>query len=263
MSQSYSGKIFLKLIIVLIIFQNIQAAERTGLEIMAEVVERDSGFGDSIVDLTMMLFNHRGDKSIRQIKFKTLEMQDDGDKSLSVFNSPKDIKGTAFLSFTHALEADEQWLYLPAIKRVKRISSSNKSGPFLGSEFAFEDLTSFELEKFSYQYLRDETINGIDSFVIEMYPQYKHSGYTRQIMWVDKQRYIPVKVTYYDRKDALLKTLTYKKYQQYLEQYWRSDEMEMENHQNGKKTLLHWNKYQFKVGLSDRDFDRNSLKRSR
>ncbi len=263
MSQSYSGKIFLKLIILLIIFQNIQAAERTGLEIMAEVVERDSGFGDSIVDLTMMLFNHRGDKSIRQIKFKTLEMQDDGDKSLSVFNSPKDIKGTAFLSFTHALEADEQWLYLPAIKRVKRISSSNKSGPFLGSEFAFEDLTSFELEKFSYQYLRDETINGIDSFVIEMYPQYKHSGYTRQIMWVDKQRYIPVKVTYYDRKDALLKTLTYKKYQQYLEQYWRSDEMEMENHQNGKKTLLHWNKYQFKVGLSDRDFDRNSLKRSR
>ncbi len=263
MSQSYSGKIFLKLIILLIIFQNIQAAERTGLEIMAEVVERDSGFGDSIVDLTMMLFNHQGDKSIRQIKFKTLEMQDDGDKSLSVFNSPKDIKGTAFLSFTHALEADEQWLYLPAIKRVKRISSSNKSGPFLGSEFAFEDLTSFELEKFSYQYLRDETINGIDSFVIEMYPQYKHSGYTRQIMWVDKQRYIPVKVTYYDRKDALLKTLTYKKYQQYLEQYWRSDEMEMENHQNGKKTLLHWNKYQFKVGLSDRDFDRNSLKRSR
>jgi hypothetical protein len=62
----------------------------------------------------------------------TIEVKGDGDKSLSIFDSPRDVKGTALLTFTHALESDEQWLYLPALKRVKRISFSNKSGPFLG-----------------------------------------------------------------------------------------------------------------------------------
>lgn len=238
-------------------------AEQQGLQIVTEVDRRDIGFGDSQSDLKMILRNRSGHESTRVLTMKTLEINGDGDKSLSVFSQPRDIKGTAFLSFTHALVPDEQWLYLPALKRVKRISSSNKSGPYLGSEYAFEDLTSFEVTKYKYKYLTDEVVEGKDCFVVELYPQYAHSGYTRQVVWIEKERYIPLKTDYYDRKNALLKTLVNKDYQQYLEQYWRADEMLMVNHQNGKSTVLLWGNFKFRNNFSDRDFDRNSLKRSR
>ncbi|WP_031434970.1 outer membrane lipoprotein-sorting protein [Methylomarinum vadi] len=254
------------LLVVLVCWQpSLQALtpEEKGLEIVQEMDRRDTGFGDTVADMKMILINRSGDESVRELKMKTLEVIGDGDKSLSVYSNPRDIKGTAFLSFTHALEADEQWLYLPALKRVKRISSSNKSGPYLGSEFAFEDLTSFEVKKFSYKYLRDEVYDGIDCFVVEFYPQYEHSGYTREIAWIDESRYIPLRIDFYDRKNALLKTLENRQYKQYLNQFWRADEAIMTNHQTGKKTKLLWENYQFKTGLSDRDFDRNTLKRAR
>ncbi len=257
-----------KLIVIVILAcmqQSVLAVtpEQRGLEIVEEMDRRDTGFADSRADLKMILKNKRGDESVRKLKMKTLEVIGDGDKSLSVFNSPRDIKGTAFLSFTHALEPDEQWLYLPALKRVKRISSSNKSGPYLGSEFAFEDLTSFEVKKFNYKYLKDEILDGIDCFVVELYPQYEHSGYTREIIWVDKERYITLRNDYYDRKNTLLKTLENKQYKQYLGQFWRPALVVMTNQQNGKSTTLLWENYRFKTGLTDRDFDRNSLKRAR
>lgn len=239
------------------------ADEQKGLEIMQEVDKRDLGWRDMSADLKMILKNKNGDEHVRSLRMKTLEVHNDGDKSLSIFDSPRDIKGTAFLSFTHALEADEQWLYLPALKRVKRISSSNKSGPFLGSEFAFEDLTSFELKKYKYNYLRDEVIEGVDSFVVETFPQYEHSGYTRNIVWIDKQRYIPLRIDYYDRKNSHLKTQTFINYQQYLEQYWRAGKSVMENFLTGKSTVLLWENYRFRSGLTDRNFDKNTLKRSR
>lgn len=237
--------------------------EEQGLEIAQEVDKRDTGFADTQVELEMILKNRSGDESRRELEIRTLEIIGDGDKSLTVFNSPKDIKGTAFLSFTHALVPDDQWLYLPALKRVKRISSANKSGPFLGSEYAFEDLTSFEVPRYHYRYLKDEVIDGIDCFVVEMKPRYENSGYSRQIGWVDKARYIIIKGEFYDRKNALLKTQDFKDYQQYQDKYWRAAKQTMTNHQNGKITELRWGNYQFSVGLNDRDFDKNTLKRSR
>ena len=240
-----------------------ETPEEKGLAIAVESDKRDTGWVDQVADLTMLLKNKQGEESSRNLRVKTLEVDGDGDKSLTVFDSPKDIKGTAFLSFTHALTPDDQWLYLPALKRVKRISSANKSGPFVGSEFAYEDLTSQEVEKYTYKWLRDEQLDGKDTLVVESYPAYENSGYTRQIVWVDKEMYRPVKIEYYDRKNALLKTLTSTGYQQYLDKYWRPSTMLMVNHINGKSTELTWANYKFGNGLSDRDFDKNSLKRAR
>lgn len=237
--------------------------EEIGLSIAQEVERRDSGWGDAEVSLQMVLRNRQGDESMRAIRLKILEVSGDGDKSLTIFDDPRDVKGTAFLSFSHILDADDQWLYLPALKRVKRISSVNKSGPFMGSQFAYEDLASFEVGKYRYTYLRDEVLVGKDTFVVDNFPNYAYSGYTRQRVWVDKERYIPLKVQYYDRKDELLKTLHFKQYEQYLGQYWRAHEQHMENHQNGKLTLLKLDEYRFQTGLSDRDLDRNTLKRVR
>ncbi len=238
-------------------------AEEKGLVIAKEMDRRDSGWADQQSNMSMTLRNRRGQESKRDIRTKTLEVTGDGDKGLSIFDSPRDVKGTAFLSFTHATKPDDQWLYLPALKRVKRITSANKSGPFMGSEFAYEDLTSQEVDKYTYKWLRDEDIDGRPAFVIERKPEYKHSGYTRQVVWVDKTMYQPLKVDFFDRKNALLKTLVLADYRQYLDRYWRAAQMNMVNHQNGKSTTLQWRDYRFQTGLSARDFNRNALKRIR
>jgi len=237
--------------------------EQKGLDISLEAKKRDLSWQDSTADMLMVLRNKQGQESIREIKMKSLEVLNDGDKSLTIFNKPRDVKGTAFLSFSHPVEADDQWLFLPALKRVKRISSRNKSGPFMGSEFAFEDLSSFEVEKYTYKYLGDEEVNGLLSFKVEQYPVDENSGYTRRVVWLDKDEYRAQKIDFYDRKDSLLKTLTYSGYKQYLAKHWRADKQEMINHQNGKSTELKWSNYNFKTGLSDSDFNRNSLKRAR
>lgn len=234
-----------------------------GLEIAREADRRDTGWLNQTANMTMVLKNRTGKESSRAMRLKTLEVDGDGDKSLTIFDEPRDVEGTAFLSYTHALVADEQWLYLPALKRVKRISSSNKSGPFMGSEFAYEDISSQEVEKYSYLWLRDELLDGRDTYVIERIPQYEHSGYTKQIVWIDKEMFQPLKVEFYDRKQALLKTLIADDYQQYLDQYWRTSRMHMVNHLTGKETTLTWTGYQFQTDLNERDFDQNSLQRAR
>ncbi|WP_057831891.1 outer membrane lipoprotein-sorting protein [Colwellia sp. TT2012] len=241
----------------------LSAEEQKGLDISMEAKKRDLGWQDSTADMRMLLRNKQGQESIREIKIKSLEIHGDGDKSLTIFNKPRDIKGTAFLSFSHPVAADEQWLFLPALKRVKRISSRNKSGPFMGSEFAFEDLSSFEVEKYSYKYLGVEELNGFTNFKVEQYPVDENSGYTRRIVWLDTLEYRIHKIDFYDRKNSLLKTLTFSGYKQYLAKHWRADSQEMINHQNGKSTELKWSNYNFKTGLSDSDFNRNSLKRAR
>jgi len=238
-------------------------AEEQGLAIAIEAQKRDDGFGDSKANLKMILTNRHGDESVRYLRIKTLEVLDDGDKSLSIFDRPADVKGTALLTFSHKTGIDDQWLYLPALKRVKRIASRNKSGSFMGSEFAYEDLSSQEVEKYTYKFLREEPCNGLECYVIERYPVDKLSGYTRQIAWLDKEEYRWQKIEFYDRKNVLLKTLTYINLKQYLNQYWRADEMYMENHQTGKTTRLVWSDFKFRNGFSERDFDRNGLKRAR
>ena len=226
---------------------------------------RERGFGDTRTTLKMILENRQGKQSERRLRIDILEAADenDGDKSLVVFEQPRDITGTALLSFSHILEPDDQWLYLPALKRVKRISSNNKSGPFMGSEFAYEDISSQELKKYDYKWLRDESCGTSECFVLEQRPLYKNSGYTRQVAWYDKDEYRLQRIDYYDRKNALLKTLSFDKYQKHLDKYWRAHDMYMVNQQTGKKTRLVYDNFEFRSGLTDKDFTQNRLKRMR
>ena len=238
-------------------------AENRGLAIAQEAELRDQGFADYTADLRMVLRNRNGQESLRQMRMRVLEQVDDGDKTLVVFDEPKDVQGTALLTFSHKTGDDDQWLYLPALKRVKRISSSNQSGPFMGSEFAYEDLASQEVEKFTWRYLKDEDLNGQATFVVERIPVHPKSGYTRQVVWIDQAEYRILKIDYYDRKEALLKTLEQTGYEKFLDRYWRPTEMKMVNHQNSKSTDLVWSAYEFQTGLEERDFDRASLARIR
>lgn len=240
-----------------------ETPEEKGLAIAQESDRRDSGFNSYTNDVQMILKNKQGQESVREIRSRTLEVEDDGDKSMTIFDKPRDVKGTALLSFTHKTGPDDQWLYLPALKRVKRIASDNKSGPFMGSEFAYEDIASQEVDKYTYKFLRDDTLDGLDVFVFERYPVDKKSGYTRQILWMDTKNYKARKIEYYDRKNSLLKTLVFTDYNLYLDKYYRAHDMYMVNHQKGKSTRLLQTNFNFDVELTDRDFDKNSLKRAR
>ena len=237
--------------------------EETGLKIAQDSQDREKGFGNFTAQQTMVLRNKHGQESQRRLRVKVLEVSEDGDKSLFVFDQPRDVKGTALLIHAHLESADDQWLYLPALKRVKRISSSNQSGSFMGSEFAYEDLTPQAVEKFTYRYLRDEAYGDLTCTVTERFPVDKKSGYSRQVVWRDKDELRVWKVEYYDRKDAHLKTLTLGNYAQYLARYWRAGEMTMVNHLTGKSTVLTWTDFEFQTDLNDRDFTQTGLKRVR
>ncbi len=238
---------------------------KKGYDIAARSDRTDRGFSDSTVKLSMVLRNAAGKESSRSLEIKTFEVQDEsvGDKSLVVFDSPRDIKGTALLSHAKILDPDDQWLYLPALKRVKRISSTNKSGPFVGSEFAFEDFTATELNKYSYKWIGEEACGEFTCDVIERFPRYENSGYTKQIAWIDQSVFQVRKLDFYDRKDSLLKTLLFNDYREYGDGIWRTHKLSMKNHQTEKSTDLVYSDYEFKTGLTDNDFVKGILKRVR
>jgi outer membrane lipoprotein-sorting protein len=229
-----------------------------GLEIATKADERDEGFGDFSAALTMTLHSSRGETSVRRMRARILETEK-GDKRLIMFDEPGDVRGTSVLTHTHLDGTDDQWIYLPAIKRVKRIAGSSKSGPFMGSEFAYEDLASQELAKYSYTFLRDEPCGGGTCYVIERHPADANSGYRRQIVWIDHDAFRPWRVEYYDRKDALMKVLVIGDYKQYKDRYWRAGLMTMENVQTQKRTVLEWKDYVFGAGMAEGTFDPSRL----
>ena len=251
-------------------FNVLQAAEEDAkaLKISTDAYNYDKGFGDFISNQTMTLRNKQGEETVRNFRGKTLEVYNDGDKTLFIFDSPKDVKGTATLTFSHKVGPDDQWLYLPALKRVKRITSENRSGSFVGSEFAYEDLGSQELEKYSNRkYIKEVPCpekNELTCHVITRVPVEKSSGYSYQTLWLDETPAHKVwKIEYYDRKKALLKTLIFGDYKIYLDKYWRPSTYKMINHQTGKSTDLFVDEIKFKVGLTERDFNQKSLSRVR
>ena len=135
----------------------------------------------------------------------------------------------------------------------------------MGSEFAYEDLLSFEVEKYEYKLLEKEPCPRIDGlcFKMERIPVYPNSGYTRQIVWIDTEHFRVNKVDYFDRRNAILKTLILHDFRLFKEKYWRALELEMTNHQTKKSTLLTFKNYNFDVSLNEKDFKPNKLKRIR
>lgn len=239
--------------------------EEKGLDVAKKIDSYDEGWINQTADVVMILKNQYGQESKREMHIKTLEDRDKsddiGDKSLTVFRTPKDVKGTSFLSFTRSVGGDLQWLYMPALRRVKTIASDNKSGPFMGSEFAFEDISTQEVDKYTYKFIKNETVDGLEMAVIERYPVDKKSGYTKQVVWADTQAYRIYKIHYFDRKGDFLKRQTFTGYKKYFNNTWRADEMEIVNEISGKSTRLIWKNYAFNTPISEKDFNKNALKR--
>ena len=239
------------------------ASPGRGLEIAKAQKAKNVGWNDSQSEMTMILRTANGRENTRNISLKSLEVSDDGDKSLMIFNEPKDVKGTAFLSFSHVATPDDQWIFLPALKRIKRISSKKKSGSFMGSEFSYEDLASFEIAKYTFTYLRDEKCGELVCHVLKSIPTDPYSGYTKLISWIDTKELRTQKVDFYDRKNNKLKTMKTESYRLYSDKYWRPIVSQMINYQTGKSTTLKWSGIRLSTGLTKEDFSKNSLKRAK
>ena len=219
-----------------------------------------SGYKDSISKMTMTLINARGQEKIRTMNMKVLEGKEE-DKSLMEFLTPADVKGTKFLSYEHVNKDDDQWLYLPALKRVKRIASKNKSGSFMGSEFSYEDLSAFNVKKYTYS--GDATkakLDAKDVYITTSVPVSKYSGYTKLVSYIDAKTYLVQKVEYFDRKKKLLKTSYFGEYNK-IGSIYRMSKITMKNTQNDKTTILVWSDEKIKNELKDKDFHKRYLKR--
>lgn len=234
------------------------SAAAEGQAVADELKSRGAGYGDMTASLSMQLRNASGQESTRAMRIKTLE-HDGGDWSLVVFDSPSDVKGTALLSHANVSDADDQWLYLPALGRTRRISSKNTSGPFMGSEFAYEDITGAEVDKFTWELLATEKCGKLSCKKLESRPKYDRSGYSKRVVWVDDSEYRVHKIDFYDRKGELLKTLTYGNYEKFEGKHWRSKVWSMKNHQSGKSTVLRFSDFHFKNGYTEQDFSKAAL----
>ena len=240
-----------------------ETPEEKGLRLAREASALNDGFGDFTAALTMLLRDRKGRETRRQMRLKVLEVPGDGDKSLFVFDEPRDVRGTALLNHGHINIDDDQWLYLPALKRVKRINSSSRSGAFMGSEFTYEDMSTQEVEEYTYKYLRDEPCGELACTVTEQVPLDEKSGYSRKVVWQDEDELRTWKVDLYDRRNSHLKTLTFAGYRQYLDRFWRAGEMTMVNHLTGKSTVLEWTDFRFRTNLDDGEFTQTALRRVR
>ena len=255
-------KFFLAMSIIavtLIPLVKVSASEAKALEILRIQEKTNKGYKDQKAVGTMTLVSKSGKKSVREFTTILLEeTKKHPDMSIIIFSSPKDIRGTSML--THSKkepENDDQWLYLPALKKVKRISSSNKSGKFVASEFSYEDLTMQKIEDGEHSYKETKKCAGNDSrkcYVIETKPKNKKSGYSKTIQHIDTRNHQVQYIEFYNRRGDLEKTLQFSDYKKYKGKFWRAHTMLMQNVKSGKSTILKWGSYRFGNGLSSNKF---------
>ena len=196
---------------------------------------------------------------------ETIQLEDPaGDKAMVVFDAPAAIKGTALLTHAHANKDDDQWLFLPAFKRVKKITTRNKSGSFVQSEFSFEDLSIPQLHKYSYRLLGQVSCGDLTCYQVERVAVAFESAYGREVFWIDDTTYRVKRIEYFDHAGKDLKTLFLSDYRPYSELLWKPHFLEMRHHQSDRVTTLQWGDYQFRQGLqAQRDFSVAALRRQR
>jgi hypothetical protein len=237
------------------------AAEERGLALATEAANRRAGYQDISVAGDMVLRTDSGQEATRRFDASWITTGEGQSRSLLVFRWPGDIRNTALLTHAYSGQTDDQWLFLPAMERVRRISGSGRSGSFVGSEFAFEDMVDQEVDKFDHLWIADQNLQGRGMcHVIDRFPT-TNSGYSRQRIWLDQQELRLQQVHYFDRRGAHLKSLDITGYRRYSNRFWRASRMEMENHLTGASTVLNWGDYQFDQGLRPNAFTVNALRR--
>ncbi len=207
-----------------------------GRAVMQAVEDANGDVRSETARVTMTLRDRAGNTAVRKAMMAFLT-RDDGDRALIRFTDPPDLRGTAFLTAERPGD-DDQWLYLPALGRVKRIAASRKTGNFAGTEFTYEDLGGRELDEYRHRYVRADTLAGDSVDVVEAVPRDERSGYSKITTWVSRDRHVILRAEYRDRKGALHKVSRSRDFYRPDGVHWRFRTAVMENVQNGKSTEI-------------------------
>lgn len=237
--------------------------QSSGRDIIQRVQDRPDGENRRSV-MTMQLVNHRGAVRERTMLSYSLDLGKDS-KSIMFFQSPADVSGTGFLSWQYddPSKDDDRWLYLPAMKKVRRISgSSARKENFMGSDFTYDDMGGRNVDEDDHRLLREEPMSGMACWVIESLPRESDASYSKKITWIRKDALIPVRVEFYDRMGSHLKTLTASGVT--LDgNYWTTRKLEMINHQRDHRTIITMDEIEYDLDLDETVFTVPVLERGK
>lgn len=155
---------------------------------------------------------------------------------------------------------DDQWIYLPALKKVKRISSDSKSDYFMGSDFTYDDLGDRQPTDDNHKILREEKLNDEDCYVVASNPKDEEYMYSRTVTWIIKDKWIGLKKEFYDEDNEHLKTLSVKKYDK-IKDYWIITNSQMHNVQKDHTTNMVLDNLKIDIGIEDNKFTERMMKR--
>jgi outer membrane lipoprotein-sorting protein len=248
------------LLLGLLAIAAVGAAEPTAESIMKAVHDRPQP-ADTSGLLTMTLIDARGRERVRSLE-QRLATFGGVEKKIMEFKSPADVKGTAFMnwSYAEAGKSDDQWIYLPALRRVKRISSDGKGDAFMGSDFSYDDLAERHPSRDIHTIIGSGTINGESCWIIESKAKDASEGYSKTISWISKERLTGFKREYYDRKSALLKTLSVLETRT-IGSYLMITRTEMHNVQKNTRTRMEFTDLKLDTGITDDLFSERILAR--
>ncbi len=258
--MKYKNVRLIWVILFIIQFSFAQEAQLTGREIIVLVDDRWVG-NDQKATTRMTLINKRGQERIREL-FSYLKHYGKDSKSIMFFEKPADVKGTGFLSWEYddPSKDDDRWLYLPALKKVRRISGSSKNDYFMGSDFTYDDMGGRSVDEDDHKFLREEEIDGVNCWVLESVPKDKGYMYSKVIRWIRQDALLAVKVEYYDKHGKLMKILTVSDIRKQNE-IWTAFRMFMDNKQEKHQTLLEFVEITYNIGIKDNLFKVASLER--
>ncbi len=255
-------KNFIITLIILLSF-NAHSSQKKGQEIAQKMDKANEGFVGERAETDLILIDANGTMITREMAGMSKE-EKDVTKSLLTFEKPADVKGTKLLTWSFEEEGkdDNQWLYLPSIRRVKKINSKTRGSSFMGSEFSYEDLTSQPIEKYHYNFIKDSKLNGEDIWILDRTAK-KSGSYKKVTLYVSKSKLSVVKSDYYNRRGELLKVATFKSFKTFKvngKTFYRPSEIEMANKLNKKKSIFKWKTRNLGVKLSDSELHKRSLK---
>jgi outer membrane lipoprotein-sorting protein len=241
------------------------AQSLTGKDIMVKYKAQDRT-GDTSAEETMTLINAGGGQRKRQLIFTTKTDDADNRKMLIRFLAPADIAGTGFLSIEFSDRDDDRWLYLPALRKGRRIAGSDKTDKFVGSDFTYEDLDSENLEAHDYRLVGSEAVEEFEAWVVEAVAtdptKMEETGYSKRELWISKEHNLIVRAKYYNKEGAYVKVFTAGDIRQVPgSEQWRAYHMEMAGIQKGSKTVLEVSEYEIDQGVQDKYFSERYLKR--
>ncbi|MFQ5791210.1 MAG: outer membrane lipoprotein-sorting protein [Acidobacteriota bacterium] len=209
----------------------------------------------------MRLINKDGKERIREMTMLRLNSEEPGEqKYFLYFHRPGDVRDMTFMVWKHPEGDDERWLFIPAIKLVRRIAANDKRSSFVGSDFSYEDISGREVEEDTHSLVREETVEGRAAFVIRSVPKdEKGAEFSYKLSWIDKENFVLWREEYYDRRDELYKTFTADEVRQ-VQDYWTAVKRTMKNMQNGHRTEVTFRAIDYDVGLEDGLFSERYLR---